>query len=119
MADELFENQSYSSNLMEIDIDKLKEELSTLKKLHENIEDTMNSSKAEFKRVPNYWQGNCGETVDGGVSEFVDNYKKFEDILKNYITHLEDSIMEYESSDLEITSRANQNLSDQPSGVIN
>ena len=110
--------ESYNSGVMEIELDKLKEELATLKKLYENIEDIMTNSKTEFQRVPNYWQGDCGETVNEDVTEFTDNYKDFEDILKNYITHLEDSITEYESANTEITTRADQNLSDQPSGEI-
>ena len=103
---------------IEIELDKLKEELATLKKTYENIHDLLTESKTEFKRVPNYWQGDCGETVDEGLSEFVDNYKDFEEILKNYITHLEDSITEYESHDEQMTLKGNQNLSDQPSGEI-
>lgn len=107
-----------SSDLMEIKLDELKTELETLKKLYQNIEDIMTNSKAEFDRVPNYWQGDCGETVEEDVAEFTENYKEFEEILKNYITHLEDSITEYESINTELTAKADQNLSDQPSGAI-
>ena len=107
-----------ANTTIEIEIDKLKEELSNLKTLYGRIDDVLTNSKTSFEKVQNYWLGDCGEVVNGGISEFVNNYKDFQAIFMNYIVHLEDSITEYESHNEQMTLRGNQNLSDQPSGEI-